>query len=183
MVARLSAAGGPGLLTPRGPTATAYRHGPTPAQKCGPNLSASAGTVEAVQTTEQIKPFRIAIPQDQLDDLTERLRGTRFPAPLPGDGWDTGVPVAYLRELVEHWLHGFDWRAQEATLNAYPQFTTEIDGQPIHFLHVRSTEPGALGVGTHPRVARIQRPSSSMSSARSPTRARTAATRPTRSIS
>jgi pimeloyl-ACP methyl ester carboxylesterase len=63
---------------------------------------------------------------------------------LPGDGWDTGVPVAYLRELVGHWLGAYDWRKQEAELNAYPQFTTEIDGQNIHFLHVRSPEPHAL---------------------------------------
>jgi pimeloyl-ACP methyl ester carboxylesterase len=93
---------------------------------------------------ESVRPFRIAIPQEQLDDLAQRLRRTRFPAPLPGDGWDTGVPVAYLRELVWHWLDAYDWRKQEAELNAYPQFTTEIDGQNIHFLHVRSPEPHAL---------------------------------------
>jgi pimeloyl-ACP methyl ester carboxylesterase len=91
-----------------------------------------------------IRPFRLDIPQADLDDLAERLSRTRFPAPLLGDDWDTGVPVAYLRELVGHWLHRYDWRAQEAVLNAYPQFTTEIDGQRIHFLHVRSPEPDAL---------------------------------------
>jgi len=95
-------------------------------------------------STESIHPFRIDIPQSELDDLAERLRRTRFPAPLPGDGWDTGVPVAYLRELVDHWQHRYDWRAQEAALNEHPQFTTEIDGQRVHFLHVRSPEPDAL---------------------------------------
>ncbi|MGV9723905.1 epoxide hydrolase family protein [Nocardia beijingensis] len=94
--------------------------------------------------TNGITPFRIDIPQRQLDDLRSRLDATRWPAPLPGDGWDTGVPTAWLRELVDHWRTGYDWRAAEAQLNAYPQYTTEIDGQHIHFLHVRSPESGAL---------------------------------------
>ena len=97
-----------------------------------------------MSSDESIRPFRIDVPQEQLDDLADRLRRTRFPAPLPGDGWDTGVPVAYLRELVDHWLTRYDWRAQEAALNAVPQFTTVVDGQRLHFLHVRSPEPGAL---------------------------------------
>lgn len=92
----------------------------------------------------EIQEFRINVPQSDLDDLRDRLARTRFPAPLPGDGWDTGVPVAYLRKLVSHWLRAYDWREQEAALNEYPQFTTEIDGQRIHFLHIRSPEPGAL---------------------------------------
>lgn len=94
--------------------------------------------------TNDITPFRIDIPQRQLDDLRSRLDATRWPAPLPGDGWDTGVPTAWLRELVDHWRTGYDWRAAEAQLNAYSQYTTEIDGQHIHFLHVRSPESGAL---------------------------------------
>ena len=103
-----------------------------------------AARVLAMDTTQSIRPFRIDIPQSDLDDLAERLRRTRFPAPLPGDGWDTGVPVAYLRELVDYWLQAYDWRTQEAALNEHPQFTTEIDGQTIHFLHVRSPETKAL---------------------------------------
>ncbi|MET9026860.1 epoxide hydrolase family protein [Nocardia sp. NPDC004168] len=94
--------------------------------------------------TDEITPFRIEIPQRQLDDLRTRLDATRWPAPLPGDDWDTGVPTAWLRELVDHWRTGYDWRAAEAQLNSYPQYTTEIDGQTIHFLHVRSPESGAL---------------------------------------
>ncbi|MFI7634581.1 epoxide hydrolase family protein [Nonomuraea sp. NPDC049400] len=90
-----------------------------------------------------IKPFRIDIPQEDLDDLRARLRRTRWARRLPG-GWSRGVPVAYLKELAEYWADGFDWRAQEARLNAFPQFTTDIDGQTIHFLHVRSPEPHAL---------------------------------------
>ncbi|BCJ67511.1 epoxide hydrolase family protein [Polymorphospora rubra] len=91
-----------------------------------------------------ITPYRIDIPQDRLDDLHDRLDRTRWPAALPGDGWDTGVPTGWLRDLADHWRTGYDWRAAEAELNAYPQFTTEIDGQRIHFLHVRSPEPDAF---------------------------------------
>lgn len=91
-----------------------------------------------------ISPFRIEIPQADLDDLYDRLRRTRWPDEPAGIDWDYGVPVSYLRELADYWRTGYDWRAAEARLNAIPQFMTEIDGQPIHFLHVRSTEPNAL---------------------------------------
>jgi pimeloyl-ACP methyl ester carboxylesterase len=103
-----------------------------------------AGRVLFMDTDQSIRPFRIDIAQADLDDLAERLRRTRFAAPLPGDDWDTGVPIICLSELVDYWGEGYDWRAQEATLNGYPQFTTKIDGQNIHFLHVRSPEPDAL---------------------------------------
>ncbi|MEU3771159.1 epoxide hydrolase family protein [Amycolatopsis keratiniphila] len=93
----------------------------------------------------EIKPFRIAIDQAELDDLKERLSRTRWPREVTGD-WSRGVPVAYLKGLAEYWADGFDWRAQEAELNEFPQFTTEIDGQTIHFLHIRSTAPDALPV-------------------------------------
>ncbi|MFF8317578.1 epoxide hydrolase family protein [Streptomyces bobili] len=87
---------------------------------------------------QDIKPFRIDIPQPDLDDLTERLARTRWPAELPGVGWSRGVPLSYLKELATYWATEYDWHAQEAKLNAYPQFTTTIDGQNLHFLHVRS---------------------------------------------
>jgi pimeloyl-ACP methyl ester carboxylesterase len=95
-------------------------------------------------TAPEIRPFRIDVPQDRLDDLHARLAATRWPDELPGVGWSRGVPVGYLRELAEHWRTAFDWRAQEAELNALPQFSTEVDGQNVHFAHVRSAEPGAL---------------------------------------
>ncbi|MFB6610480.1 epoxide hydrolase family protein [Agromyces sp. NPDC056379] len=90
----------------------------------------------------EIRPFTIDVAQAELDDLMERLARTRLPQPAPADDWDTGTPNSYLREAVEAW-RAFDWRATEARINAVPHFTTEIDGQPIHFIHVRSAHPGA----------------------------------------
>ncbi|WP_433515117.1 epoxide hydrolase family protein [Nonomuraea sp. CA-143628] len=94
--------------------------------------------------TTEISPFRIDIPQSALDDLHDRLARTLWPDELPGVGWSYGIPVSYVRRLAEYWRTGYDWREHEAALNEYPQFTTEIDGQNIHFLHVRSPEPDAL---------------------------------------
>ncbi|GAB1510271.1 epoxide hydrolase family protein [Actinophytocola sp. KF-1] len=91
-----------------------------------------------------ITPFRIAIPQADLDDLNRRLDAVRWPDELPGVDWSHGVPLAYLKDLTQYWRTEYDWRAQEKLLNDLPQFTTEIDGQNIHFIHVRSPEPGAL---------------------------------------
>ena len=93
--------------------------------------------------SEKIRPFRVEIPQPDLDDLAERLGRTRWPSALPGAAWERGVPVGYLRDLAAYWREGFDWRAQEARLNAYPQYTTMIGGQKVHFLHVQSPEPHA----------------------------------------
>ena len=92
----------------------------------------------------EIRPFRIDIPQADLDDLRERLARTRWPAELPGGGWEAGVPLGYLKDLAAYWRTGYDWRAHEAQLNEFPQFTTLIDGQHVHFVHVRSPQPGAL---------------------------------------
>ncbi|PZF79515.1 epoxide hydrolase family protein [Jiangella anatolica] len=92
----------------------------------------------------EIRPFRIEIPQADVDDLRRRLTGVRWPVEVAGTGWERGVPLPYLKELVEYWRDGFDWRAAEAELNAYPQFVTTVDGQDVHFLHVRSANPDAL---------------------------------------
>ncbi|MCE7079485.1 epoxide hydrolase family protein [Streptomyces sp. ST2-7A] len=90
-----------------------------------------------------MRPFRIDVPQHQLEDLNRRLEATRWPDELPGAGWTRGVPLNYLRELAEYWRTSFDWRAAEARLNSHPQFITTIDGAPIHFLHITSPEPDA----------------------------------------
>jgi len=95
-------------------------------------------------TETAIRPFRIRIPEEELRDLRERLGRTRWPDDLPGTGWKRGVPVAYLKELADYWANGYDWRKHEEELNRYPQFTTTIDGENVHFLHVRSPEPDAL---------------------------------------
>jgi pimeloyl-ACP methyl ester carboxylesterase len=91
-----------------------------------------------------IKPFRVEIPQAQLDDLAQRLARTRFTNEIPGAGYEYGVPLEYVKPLHDYWRDGYDWRHWEARLNSYPQFTTEIDGQNIHFIHVRSARPDAL---------------------------------------
>ncbi len=96
--------------------------------------------------TNEIHPFRIDVPQAELDDLHRRLATARFADLVPGDepDWSRGMPTEAVRELAGYWRDGFDWRAREAALNALPQFTTEIDGQVIHFLHVRSRRADAV---------------------------------------
>jgi pimeloyl-ACP methyl ester carboxylesterase len=81
---------------------------------------------------------------DAVYDLNDRLARTRWPDELPGVGWSRGVPLEYLKEVAEYWRTGYDWREHEAKLNEFPQFPTTIDGQNIHFLHLRSPEPDAL---------------------------------------
>jgi hypothetical protein len=93
--------------------------------------------------SDGIRPFRIEIHQAELDYLDDRLANARWSGELPGVGWTRGVPLGYLKELAEHWRTQYDWHAQEARLNHYPQFTTEIDGQRIHFLHLRSDQADA----------------------------------------
>jgi pimeloyl-ACP methyl ester carboxylesterase len=90
-----------------------------------------------------ITPFKIAIPDEAIADLKARLAMTRWPHAVDS-GWDRGQPVSLIKELADQWLNDFDWRAQEEKLNRFPQFITEIDGQPIHFVHVRSPAPDAL---------------------------------------
>jgi epoxide hydrolase len=96
--------------------------------------------------TDTVHPFRVAVPQDRVDDLYDRLARTRWPDELADAGWDYGVPTSYLKELVDYLQRGYDWRAAETSLNAWPQFTTEIDGASIHFAHLRSPEPDALAL-------------------------------------
>ncbi|WP_152363607.1 epoxide hydrolase family protein [Microlunatus speluncae] len=94
-------------------------------------------------TNPEPRPFRIAVPQADLDDLHARLANTRWARELPDVGWTRGVPAGYLRRIADHWQHKYDWRAAEAGLNRLPQFVTEVDGQELHFAHLRSAEPGA----------------------------------------
>ena len=95
-------------------------------------------------TPAEIEPFRIDVPQRDLDDLAARLSATRWPDEVTGAGTDYGMPLGVVRRLAEHWHTGYDWRAHESRLNEIPQYRTTIDGQTIHFLHVRSPEPDAV---------------------------------------
>jgi epoxide hydrolase len=88
-----------------------------------------------------VTPFTVEVPEAELDDLRERLDRTRWPDDLPGPGY--GIPGDVLRPLAAYWRDGYDWRAAEARLNAWPQFRTTIDGARIHFAHLRSPAPDA----------------------------------------
>jgi pimeloyl-ACP methyl ester carboxylesterase len=90
------------------------------------------------------EPFVIAIGDDVLSDLRSRLHGTRWPDAAPGAPWSQGTDLAYLRGLCDEWADRFDWRRQERRLNAYPQFTTDIAGSRVHFVHHRSGKPALL---------------------------------------
>ena len=93
--------------------------------------------------SQQIAPFRIAVTDDQLEDLKRRLRATRWPERECVDDWSQGLPLTYAKEVASYWLQNYDWRAREALLNRFPQFKTEIDGLGIHFIHVRSPHTDA----------------------------------------
>lgn len=91
-----------------------------------------------------MEPFVIDVPQAQLDDLKRRLEQARWPAEIDSAGWDYGTEQQHLREVVERWTGGYDWRATEAELNRLGSSITEADGLRVHFLHVRSEDPDAI---------------------------------------
>lgn len=88
-----------------------------------------------------LRPFRVAVPDADIADLHARLDRTRWPDEINDDDWGWGTPLPWLRRLVGYWREGFDWRAQEARLNEWPQFVAEIDGQAVHFAHLRGRGP------------------------------------------
>lgn len=90
------------------------------------------------------RPYRIEVAEEVLDDLRERLARTRWPEPAPGEPWGYGLDLDVVRGLCERWRTGFDWRAWEERLNAWPQFLCEVDGVDLHFWHVRGTGPDPL---------------------------------------
>ncbi len=93
---------------------------------------------------KDLRPFRLAVPEAVLEDLRQRLARTRFPDEPPLDPWSTGTSVAYLKEFIDYWLHGFDWRAQEAKLNAFRQFTVPMAGIDLHFIHEEGKGPNPM---------------------------------------
>jgi pimeloyl-ACP methyl ester carboxylesterase len=88
-----------------------------------------------------MEPFRVEVPDEVLSDLKARLKVTRWSDDFANDSWQYGTNTAYLEKLVAYWIEGYDWRRQERAINAYPQFRTEIEGVPIHFIHVRGKGP------------------------------------------
>jgi pimeloyl-ACP methyl ester carboxylesterase len=100
-----------------------------------------SGTVE---TAVEIRPFRVDIPDEALDDLRRRIGATNWPDRETVSDQSQGVPLAMIQKLASHWMTDYDWRTCEAQLNALPQFMTEIDGLDIHFIHVRSRHEDAL---------------------------------------
>ncbi|WP_423921954.1 epoxide hydrolase family protein [Candidatus Poriferisodalis sp.] len=94
----------------------------------------------------RIEPFQIAVPEEQLDDLRDRLVRTRWPEPEPVDDWSQGIPLAYVQEVCEYWANTYDWRAREASLNRFDQYMADVGGMDVHFIHVRSPEPNAMPI-------------------------------------
>lgn len=90
------------------------------------------------------RTFRLQVPDADLRDLKERLARTRWPDEPPLEPWSTGTSLAYAKELCEYWRERFDWRAWEGRLNAFPQFTAQVCGIDLHFIHVRSPDPDAI---------------------------------------
>lgn len=101
-------------------------------------------TTRPLAAAAPLRPFTIAVPDEDIRDLRARLGRTRWPDPETVTDWSQGVRTEHARTLVDHWLHHHDWRRLEASLNRHPQFLTEIDGLDIHFVHVRSPHPDAL---------------------------------------
>src|SRR4051794_21998640 len=104
-------------------------------------------------TATDIRPFRIEIGQADLDDLSRRLANTRLPRPAATDDWALGTPNSYLHETIEYWRTGFDWRKHEARMNELAHYVTDIDQQPVHFIHAPSVEADAtplLLIHTYP---------------------------------
>jgi pimeloyl-ACP methyl ester carboxylesterase len=97
-----------------------------------------------VKTTTEIRPFRVNIPDEALDDLRRRIAATQWPEKETVADQSQGVPLAMIQELARYWATDYDWRKCEAKLNALPQFMTEIDGLDLHFIHVRSQHEDAL---------------------------------------
>jgi epoxide hydrolase len=106
-------------------------------------LPSIASAATGAEEMTSITPFKITTDDAQIADLKERLAMTRWPAEVTDD-WSHGQPVHFIKELADQWLNHYDWRKHEAELNRYPHFLTEIDGQVIHFMHIKSKEPNAF---------------------------------------
>src|SRR4051812_49997247 len=97
-----------------------------------------------VKPASDIRPYQVNIPDEALEDLRRRIAATNWPEKETVADQSQGIPLAMIQKLARHWMTDYDWRACEASLNALPQFVTEIDGLDIHFIHVRSPYEDAL---------------------------------------
>src|SRR5262245_48726848 len=107
-------------------------------------INATQERSERATDQSSIRSFRVNVPEAELTDLRRRINATRWPEREIVTDRSQGVQLATLRELARYWTTEYDWRKCEARLNALPQFTTEIDGVEIHFIHVRSRHEHAL---------------------------------------
>ena len=107
------------------------------------SAGAAAGNCEPQWGREAlpVEPYRVNVPDDVLDDLQVRLKRTRWVEDFANDGWQYGSNMSYLKELFAYWIEGYDWRKHECAMNAYSQFRAELDGVPIHFIHIRGKSP------------------------------------------
>jgi epoxide hydrolase len=109
---------------------------------CLPSIA--PGQAPAKPGAAAIRPFKVHVPDSVLIDLRHRLAETKWPDQIPGTTWEYGADIKKVRELAEYWQNSYDWRRQEARINRFDQFTTEIDGQQIYFIHQRSPRPDAI---------------------------------------
>ena len=108
-------------------------------------------------SASDIRPYRLAVPDQQIADLRDRLHRTRWPDDYADHDWDFGTDQTYLKALCEYWADGYDWRSRETRLNAWPHFIAPIDGHEIHFIHVKSADAKGAAAADHPWLARIVR--------------------------
>jgi pimeloyl-ACP methyl ester carboxylesterase len=109
-----------------------------------PAIASGQSQLSAKPENSDIHPFKMHVPDSVLIDLRHRLAETKWPDQLPGTTWEYGADIKKVRELADYWQKGYNWRTQEAKINRFDQFTTEIDGQQIYFIHQRSPRPDAI---------------------------------------
>jgi len=102
--------------------------------------------IETSRVLDAVTPFEIRVSDEEIEDLHRRLRSTRFIAAPPMADWSSGVPVAYLRELLEYWERAFDWRSEEARLNGFTHLRVVVDGLAVHCVHVRGAAARSIPI-------------------------------------
>ncbi len=105
----------------------------------------------------ELKPYRVEISDSDLTSLKSKLELTRLPESETVDDWTQGIPLGYMSEVKSYWQNEYDWRRCEATINQYDQFTTEVFGLDIHFMHIKSEASDAQAARTYSWLARINR--------------------------